>query len=315
MTKVSKFANRETTGDFHGGSIPGEHVDALLGKKDMQHSDRSGFLTSPTTSSESKRQSLQIDPVMTNSQELQLDQLLGSWEDFEEEESEVEPPSLSSIVQFRASVSALDSDFVFSHHFGRTKTRTDVIICSEHFYNRLMAVQEGLDNGFQDYPVLKFHTIALTAINKNGEFNKQQAKQLVRIFRPARNGDISLVDFAKSVDTIYKSIRKLRASIVNDGRMNAATETLLNLLFYFTLSIIGLAIIGANVNVLIGILFTFVLGFALMLGEAAGTYLLGFLFIMVQRPYDIGDRISIHGAEEEPNATGAPGWIVKDLTL
>ncbi|KAL3904708.1 MAG: hypothetical protein SGILL_009962, partial [Bacillariaceae sp.] len=252
MTKVSKFANRETTGDLQSGPIPPERiaavpVDALLGVSDNDNSERPG-LSSPI--SNSGREGLQLGPVLTNSQELQLDQLLGSWEDFEEGQAEVEPPSLSSIVQFRASVTVLDSDFVFSHHFGRTKTRLDVIDCSQSLYNRLLAIQERLDNGYRDHPVLKFHTVALTTVDRNGECNKQRAKELVRLFRPARNGDISLVDFAKSIDTVYKSVRKLRASIVNDGRMNAASETILNLLFYFALFVIFLAVVGANINAL-----------------------------------------------------------------
>lgn len=41
----------------------------------------------------------------------------------------------------------------------------------------------------------------------------------------------------------------------------------------------------------------------------------GLLFILVQRPYGIGDRINVSNPETETNVAGAQGWIVDDVTL
>ena len=41
----------------------------------------------------------------------------------------------------------------------------------------------------------------------------------------------------------------------------------------------------------------------------------GLLFILIQRPYGIGDRINIANPETETNGAGAQGWIVDDVTL
>lgn len=39
------------------------------------------------------------------------------------------------------------------------------------------------------------------------------------------------------------------------------------------------------------------------------------MFILVQQPYEIGDRISIANAENPSEISGAQGWIVEDVTM
>jgi len=39
------------------------------------------------------------------------------------------------------------------------------------------------------------------------------------------------------------------------------------------------------------------------------------LYILVQRPYDIGDKISFSGITDENASTGSPGWFVEGITL
>ena len=41
----------------------------------------------------------------------------------------------------------------------------------------------------------------------------------------------------------------------------------------------------------------------------------GMLFILVQRPYGVGDRIHVSSVESETNTNGSPGWIVDKVTL
>jgi small-conductance mechanosensitive channel len=76
-----------------------------------------------------------------------------------------------------------------------------------------------------------------------------------------------------------------------------------------------LTIIGIDPVTLFAALAGFIVGFAFMIGGAASKYFEGVLMILMRRPYDIGDRIAIQGAEDAPSSNGAPGWIVKDVTL
>jgi hypothetical protein len=41
----------------------------------------------------------------------------------------------------------------------------------------------------------------------------------------------------------------------------------------------------------------------------------GLLFILLRRPYDIGDRIHISDVNNETAASGSPTWFVRDVTL
>jgi hypothetical protein len=44
-------------------------------------------------------------------------------------------------------------------------------------------------------------------------------------------------------------------------------------------------------------------------------YAQGLLFILLRRPYDIGDRIHISDVNNETVASGSPTWFVRDVTL
>lgn len=338
--------------------------------------------------------------TITDSQRIKINQLLGEWEDLDVAERKAEDPSLSSIVQFRASCQVLDSPFPFSQAFGYARNRYEVIECSQRLYANLMEIQKYLEDmeygsssertatkhnssgslsrdgseietsssyssasssmpffqgprpvlnssrmpstdtnktanesmSYEYHPVLRFQTLALTLMNCkkkkgngsnliNGNHNNNRvldqlkAKKLISMFRPARNGDITLLEFCKSVDMVYKDMRKLRASIANEGRMNMASEKILNVIFYCILAWAGVAAIGINPLALLGFLGSVIISISFMIGGASSDYFRGLLFILVQRPYDIGDRINVNGIETDADPNGSPGWIVKDVTL
>uniref|UniRef100_A0A7S4AWZ7 EF-hand domain-containing protein n=1 Tax=Pseudo-nitzschia australis TaxID=44445 RepID=A0A7S4AWZ7_9STRA len=291
------------------------------------------------------QQHKQQDPIhenlgqqsMTYSQTTKIRDLLGEWEDLSLAEStKVEVPSLSSIVQFRSSCQVLDSPYPFSQAFGYARTRYEVMDCSERVYKNLMEIQKQMEN-FEHgrtynedersslssssegdhHPVLKFQTLALTLVGKKHRktIDQQKLKKLISMFRPARNGDITLLEFCKSIDTVYKGIRKLRASIANDGKMNIASERIINIIFYFIMTWFGVGAIGIDPIALVGLLGSVAISVSFMIGGASSDYFRGLLFILVQRPYDIGDRISVSGIESLASPNGSAGWIVKDVSL
>jgi hypothetical protein len=65
--------------------------------------------------------------------------------------------------------------------------------------------------------VLPFSIVSVLATNANGDFMDAKIKSLIRLFRPDREGDLSRLDFVRSIDTVYKQLRLLRASIGNSG--------------------------------------------------------------------------------------------------
>lgn len=52
--------------------------------------------------------------------------------------------------------------------------------------------------------VLDFETIALMAKGGDGYVDEHKVKELIKVFRPDRDGKLSRVEFVKSVDNVYK---------------------------------------------------------------------------------------------------------------
>ena len=68
-----------------------------------------------------------------------------------------------------------------------------------------------------DAPALPFSILSVLAMDEKDEFIPAKIKSYIRLFRPDRQGNLSRLDFVKSVDTVYKQLRLLRASISNSG--------------------------------------------------------------------------------------------------
>jgi hypothetical protein len=94
-----------------------------------------------------------------------------------------------------------------------------------------------------DEPVLPFDTLAVLAKDKDGEIKVDEMKDLIRLFRPDRNGDLTCLDFVKSCDEVYKEMRMLRASIANSGQVDHAFEILVNIIFYLIVGIVVLVVL------------------------------------------------------------------------
>lgn len=203
----------------------------------------------------------------------------------------------------------MDTDQPFGGAFGNCDTRECCIARSQKLYDRLMCQGSTVDG------CLPFHVIADIALDRDGELNPDKAKALIRIFRPERNGAVSLVDFVKSVDNVYKELRMLRATVAGSMKIDTALESIFNVIFYVILACVILATMNINPLTLFLSLTSVVLAFAFMIGSASSKYFEGLLLIVVQRPYGIGDRISISNSEIPSDAGGAQGWIVEDVTL
>ena len=52
-----------------------------------------------------------------------------------------------------------------------------------------------------------------------------------------------------------------------------------------------------------------------MIGPASSKYFEGLLFILLRRPYGIGDLIHVSNVESDTNLDGSIGWMVQHVTL
>ena len=144
---------------------------------------------------------------------LQLTHMLGEWEepDIPPSARKNDAPwndaqgSVNDVLQFRQAVSLLDTPCPFSLAFGKCSTREECVESAQTVYGRLMLQTP-------DEDVLTFETMSFVALDENHSIDGAKMKRLIRLFRPDRSGKLSKLDFVKSVDSVYKKFRMLRAS-------------------------------------------------------------------------------------------------------
>lgn len=164
-------------------------------------------------------------------------QLLEQWEEPERQShASNEIASISAVLRFRKALTFIQQRYPFSFDFGPADTREACIESSQKVYNRLL--------GDSTEPVLQFETIALVALDDDKAIDQQKAKALIKLFRPDRDGKLTMLDFVKSVDTVYKEYRLLQATIDNSARIDQSFENLFNVVFYILVVTIILSQLG-----------------------------------------------------------------------
>jgi hypothetical protein len=161
-----------------------------------------------------------------------------------------------------------------------------------------------------DPNVLKFNVLALVAKGPDGSLDDYKLKELIRMFRPDRDGksvavvclfvvvvclthnlaspgNLSLLDFLKTVDGVYKEAKLLRASVANSETIDQALEGALNCCFYTILGIIILEALGFDILTIFYSLSSLIVAVAWMVGAASAKMFEGWLFILVRRPVSV----------------------------
>ena len=119
---------------------------------------------------------------------------------------------------------------------------------------------------------MNFDVIALLGVDQKGDLDQEKIKDLIRLFRPDRDGTISLLDFVKSIDIVYKELRMLRASVANSSKIDQAFENIFNVIFYTIVGTIILSQLGFDPLALFLSISGVVLAFAFMIGSASSKY-------------------------------------------
>ncbi|KAG7373470.1 mechanosensitive ion channel [Nitzschia inconspicua] len=271
-----------------------------------------------SVSSERKTENVVIDTSKRNpltgsllsSERMKLLQLLERWEEPERETAAKKHTSISSVLKFRNALTFINNVYPFSYQFGLADTREHCIESAQDVYAKLILERNGTES-----QMLRFETLALIALSSNGQIDQAKAKDLVRVFRPDRQGNLSVLDFIKSVDIVYKEFRFLQASIENSSQIDKSFENLVNVVFYAIVISFILSQLGFDPFSLFLSLSSVVLAFAFAIGSASAKYFEGLLFILVRRPYGIGDLIHVSNIESGTVLEGSVGWTVNNVTL
>jgi len=242
----------------------------------------------------------------------QIKSLLYRWEEpVNKQDKEIEDPTIHEILQFRKALSFLEDSHPFGLSFGPAFSRDSCIKSSKALYKRLLALTPGST-------VLHFDVIGVLAYNADDSFDERKAKELVKLFRPDKNDEISLLAFVQSCDSAYKKLRYLRAGTGNSTLIDEVLENFFNGAFSFCLALAVMTILKMNPWTLLVSLSTILVSFAFAFGPSLAQFIEGCIMIAVRRPFDLGDRIAIADASDKPQDCD-PGygatWLVEDCNL
>ena len=251
----------------------------------MQLEDKVDTLRKEASDEETKSPELSMEKVT-------LEELITAWEEPEHESYIDGNISISHVLEFRNALAKLDKPYMFGISWGDVSTREKMVNTSQMVYMKLKSLS-------LDHNGLKFDVLAALAEQEDGTLHPDELKCLIRLLRPDRDGFFSLEEFVKSVDTIYKEAKLLHASVKNSEKIDREFEKAFNIPFYTVVICIILSQIGLNPLTLFVSLSPLILGFSWMIGSASSKMFEGWLFILVRRPYNIGDRIHISNIESE----------------
>lgn len=148
---------------------------------------------------------------------------------------------------------------------GRASTREECIESSQNVYQRLLAETPGETS-------LSFNVVALVALQSDGTLVPEKVRDLIRLFRPNRNGSLTMFDFIRSVDAVYKELRLLRASVRNAQKLDQSFERIFNVVFYIVILCVCLAVLGFDPLAIFLSFSSFALAFSFMISRASSNY-------------------------------------------
>jgi hypothetical protein len=195
LAKDTEFKGLDVTdmGLNVGDYVLAEIDDGFIGDIDPQASKRKSSRSVDANSGGGAASIGLLERVkMSSQQKVKINELLGAWEEPEilSEKSEASAP-ISAIIQFRHSCTYLSTTYPFSVAFGPVSDRTECIESAESVYHRLVGTDA----------LLKFDLLAMLAIDKKGDLDQDKVRSLLKLFRPNREGTLTLIDFVKSIDT------------------------------------------------------------------------------------------------------------------
>jgi hypothetical protein len=110
-------------------------------------------------------------------------------------------------------------------------------------------------------------------LDENGDLDEVKTKQLVKLFRPDVNGNLSMLDFVKSCDEVYRRVRTFRAAVENSSIINNAYESIFDGIFYFLMAIVILLIFEMDVWKVLVSVSSLVVSFAFAFGSAVSKFM------------------------------------------
>jgi small-conductance mechanosensitive channel len=300
-----KWSSDETFGKENG--VWNVHDDEASSVYESDRSAASPF-ASPFTADRKDRMQRSQSLSRNLSGTIRIKNLLDRWEEPTNKLEKTTDASIHDILRFRRALAFMDEPCPFGETFGPASTRDECIESAHQVYARLL-------NLTTDSPVLPNGVLIMLATEEDGTINKTKRIALRKLFRPDRYDQLPLLAFVQSCDTLYRRLRYFRASVGNASVIDHVLEKMIDLAFWFFLFLLILSMMNINPWPLLVSLSTLLVSFSFAMGSSASKYIEGVLLIAARRPYDLGDRIIITGAETVDNPGSGSSWFVEDINL
>lgn len=113
-----------------------------------------------------------------------------------------ERATISAVLRFRRALTFLRNEYPFSFAFGPADTRENCIESAQNVYRRLLMHTPGEE-------VLQFETLAMIAEDELGMIDQEKAKELMKLFRPDRKGNLTVCFHLKRRFHYYAFLTRL----------------------------------------------------------------------------------------------------------
>jgi hypothetical protein len=133
-----------------------------------------------------------------------------------------------------------DVTYPFSTSFGLADTRDNCAKSAQEVYKRLVRHTPSEEN-------LSFETLSILAYDEHNELSEEIFNALVRLFPPNGDKNLSLTDFVKSYDKVYRDVRTFTVAVYKASVLNIAYTRVLDVIFYSLMIIVVLVIFHINV--------------------------------------------------------------------
>ncbi|KAG7366030.1 mechanosensitive ion channel [Nitzschia inconspicua] len=214
--------------------------------------------------------------------------------------------TVADIIQFHRAIRCIVNSFPLSPSLGIESTRIACLESSQVVFDRLAS---GSHDGTLDCKIL-----ARLSIKSNGAIDAETIRKLQKILCPNSQGKLAKIDFLRVADGVYKEWRLLLENLKCSSEVNCALETFVDGIFYAVLLIILLVALGIDISSLIVSLSGVFVGVTVLCGTICSKHLQGILLMLIDEPFDIGDRVRFADALQGEFVDQLRGpWIIEDM--
>ncbi len=94
--------------------------------------------------------------------------------------------------------------------------------------------------------IMSFDVLKVLSLSSDGIEDEAKTRSLRRLFRPDVRGELSLLAFVQSCDMVYKRLRYFRASVGNSSVIDKVLQDIIDVIYFFALSLLVLSMLKFN---------------------------------------------------------------------